>query len=71
MIHFVNFDRQHKLAPFAAGVRKQWASRVKSVAYLSPDADDPQPREFREVNGRVSFTVPATRLYGLVVIAQE
>ena len=71
LIHFVNFDGQHKLAPFAAGVRKQWASRVKSVAYLSPDADDPQPMEFREVNGRVSFTVPATRLYGLVVIAQE
>ena len=71
LVHFVNFDRQHKLAPFAASVRRQYGSRVKSVAYLSPDADEPQPVEFREVDGRVNFTVPATRIYGLVVIAQE
>jgi hypothetical protein len=71
LVHFVNFDRQHKLAPFAAAVRKQYDSRVKSVTYLSPDADDPQPIEFHESDGRVSFTVPATRIYGLVVIAQD
>lgn len=50
---------------------RQHQSRVKSVMYLSPDADDPQPVEFHEADGRVSFTVPATRIYGLVVIAQE
>lgn len=46
-------------------------SPVKSVTYLSPDTDDPQPIEFCDAQGRVSFTVPATRIYGLVVIAEE
>jgi hypothetical protein len=70
LVHFVNFDRQHRLAPFAASVRKPYGSPVKSVTYLSPDTDDPQTVAGREADGRVSFTVPATRLYGLVVIAQ-
>jgi hypothetical protein len=39
------------------------------LTYLSPDADDPKPLEFQEGSGAVNFTVPATRLYGMVVVA--
>jgi hypothetical protein len=70
LVHFVNFDRHHPVPPFAATVRQQFAGGVKSVICLSPDADDPQPLEFTVTGERVSFTVPATRIYSLIVIHQ-
>jgi hypothetical protein len=68
--HFVNFDRPHPLAPFNARVRVQYLGPVKSVEYFTPDADDPQGLTFESSGGIVQFTVPATRLYGMVVIHQ-
>jgi hypothetical protein len=68
IVHFVNFDRQHRLSPFKASVRKQFAGKVASVTCLSPDLDDPLPLKFKESGGQVSFTVPAMRIYSMVVI---
>jgi hypothetical protein len=70
-VHFVNFDRSHPLAPFAATVKKQFPGAVKSVSCFSPDANDPLPLDFTEAGGRISFTVPAMRVYSMIVIAQE
>ena len=71
LVHFVNFDRKHPLSPFKATARKQFAGQVKSVTCFSPDADDPLPLKFEESDGRVSFTVPAMRIYSMIVITQE
>jgi hypothetical protein len=68
IVHFVNFDRQHRLSPFKASVRKQFAGKVVSVTCLSPDLNDPLPLKFNESGGQVSFTVPAMRIYSMVVI---
>jgi hypothetical protein len=68
--HFVNFDRQHQIAPFRVTVTKQLPGAVKSVVYFSPDADDPMPLKFEEASGHVTFVVPATRLYSMIVISQ-
>ncbi|MGP8247719.1 MAG: beta-galactosidase [Bryobacteraceae bacterium] len=70
IVHFVNFDRQHPLAPFHAGVRAQYTGPVRSVEYFTPDADDPQTLAFDSSGGMVQFTVPATRIYAMVVIHQ-
>jgi hypothetical protein len=69
ILHFVNFDKQGKPAPFALNVKKQFPGAVKSVICLSPDADDPAAVPFQEREGAVSLTVPATRLYSMIVIA--
>ena len=71
IVHFINFDRQNRLAPFPVAVRKQFSGRVKSVTCFSPDADDPAPVSFQESGEQVTFTAPATRLYLMIVIAQE
>ena len=70
MTHFVNFDRAHPLEPFAASVRKQFKGPVKSVTCFSPDTNDPLPLAFKESGDRVTFTVPAMRLYSMIVISQ-
>ena len=70
LAHFVNFDRQHPLAPFHATVRKQFDGTVESVTCLSPDADDPISLQFDSSPDRVSFTVPAMRVYSMIVIRQ-
>lgn len=70
IVHFVNFDRGHELAPFGVTVRKQFPGAVKSVACYSPDADDPLPLKFEESGGRVHFVAPAMRLYSMIVISQ-
>ncbi len=70
MAHFVNFDRAHPLEPFAASVRKQFTGPVKSVTCFSPDASEPQPLAFKESDNRVTFTVPAMRIYSMIVIGQ-
>jgi hypothetical protein len=68
--HFVNFDRQHATAPFRVTVATKFPGSVKSVSSFSPDADDLVALPFEESAGHVSFTVPATRLYTMVVIGQ-
>ena len=70
LVHFVNYDRKHPLDAFPALVRKQFDGPVKSVTCFSPDADDPQPLKFEESGDHVSFTVPAMRIYSMIVISQ-
>ena len=70
LVHFVNFDRQHPLSPFKVTVRKQFGGSIKSVASVSPDADDPVSLRFEESGDQVSFTVPAMRIYSMIVIGQ-
>jgi hypothetical protein len=69
--HFVNFDRQHPLAPFRVTVRKQFAGRVKSVLCFSPEKDEPIALQFDESGESVAFTVPGMKLYAMLVIAHE
>ena len=68
IVHFVNFDRKNTLAPFAVDIRNQFPSPVKSVACYSADADDPVILPFQEAAGRAKFTVPATKVYAMIVI---
>ena len=68
IVHFLNFDREHRLKPFDVGMKKQFSGSVKSVSYLSPEFDDPQPVRFKESGDRLDFTVPATQIYGMIVI---
>jgi hypothetical protein len=70
LAHFVNFDRLNPLAPFPVTVRKQFTGPVKSVSCLSPERDETLSLTFKEAGDRVTFTVPATKLYAMVVIAQ-
>ena len=69
--HFVNFDRQHPLTAFRVTVRKQFSGRVKSVLCFSPEKDEPASLQFAESADAVAFTVPAMRLYSMLVIAHE
>jgi hypothetical protein len=69
VVHFINFERGKSSGDFGVNLRKQFPGGVKSVTYISPDSDDPKPLEFKEALHDVSFTAPATRLYGMVVVA--
>jgi hypothetical protein len=71
IVHFINFDRQKDLSPFPVTVRRQFAGRVKSVTCFSPDRDDPVALPFAESGDQVLFTMPATRLYAMVVVAHQ
>jgi hypothetical protein len=71
IVHFINFDRQNKLAPFRATLRRQFPGRVTSVTCFSPDADDPAPVSFQESGEQVTFMVPSTKLYSMIVVTQE
>jgi hypothetical protein len=71
IVHFVNFDRKKILSAFAMDVKNQFPSAVKTVAYYSPDADDPVNLSFQESGDRAKFTVPPTRVYAMVVIGYE
>jgi hypothetical protein len=68
--HFVNFDRRNPVAAFEVKVRPQFGGAVKSVMCFSPDQDEPARLDFHEADGQVTFTVPTTRLYAMVVIGQ-
>jgi hypothetical protein len=68
--HIINFDRKSGLPPCRVALRKQFEGPVKSVACYSPDADDPLPVKFEESGDQVSLTMPATRLYTMIVVAQ-
>jgi hypothetical protein len=71
IVHFINFDRRNQLAPFPVTVRKQFPGQVKSVQWISPQANDPAAVNFQESGDQVNFTVPSTRIYSMIVIAQE
>ena len=68
--HVINFDTQHPLPAFHVSVRKQLPGPVKSVNYYSPDQNDPSLVKFEESGNTVRLASPATRLYGMLVIAQ-
>jgi hypothetical protein len=69
IVHFINFDRKKPPAPFAADVKNQFPSPVKTVVCYTADADDPVNLSFQEAAGRVKFTVPASRVYSMIVMA--
>jgi hypothetical protein len=71
IVHFVNFDRKHPLAPFEVTVKKQFAGPVKTVQVFSPDTDDPVSLPFQDTNGKVTFTVPSMRIYSMIVISPD
>jgi hypothetical protein len=68
IVHLVNFDRKNAPAPFAVEVENQFPAPVTSVACYSADANDPANLDFQQSGGRVRFTVPATRVYSMIVI---
>jgi hypothetical protein len=68
IVHFVNFDRKKTLAPFGVEVRNPFSSPAKAVTCYSPDADEPAKLNFQERRGRAKFTVPASRIYTMIVI---
>jgi hypothetical protein len=70
ILHFVNFDRKNTLAPFSVTARKEFPGLVKSISCLSPDRDQTLPLTYREEDDCVTFTVPSTKLYAMIVIAQ-
>jgi hypothetical protein len=69
LVHFVNFDQKRPTAPIEVSVRAQFPAAVKSVTVFSPDADDPVSVPFVVKDGHVHFTVPAVRLYTMMVVA--
>lgn len=71
IVHFVNFDRKHPLSPFNATVKKQTAGKVVSVQAFSPDANDPVSLSFETNGDSMSFTVPAMRIYSMIVIRTD
>ena len=70
IVHFVNFDREHPLSAFHASVRKQFGD-VKSVMLFSPDEDDPIRLNFESEGDLVNFTVPAMRVYSMIVMLEK
>jgi hypothetical protein len=71
ILHFVNFDRQHPLSPFKASVRKQFAGKIESLKFFSPDADEPVSLPFEVSGDQIKFTVPEMRIYSMIVIATD
>ncbi len=71
IVHFINFDRRNKLAPFRATLRRQFPGRVKSVTFFSPEADDPAQVDFQESGEQLTFVAPSTRLYSMIVVTHE
>jgi hypothetical protein len=67
--HFINFDRENGIGPFAVTLRKQFPGATKSVTCFSPEADGPVDLNFKESGGSVTFTVPAMRTYAMIVVA--
>jgi len=70
IVHFVNFDREHPVSSFHATVRKQFGN-VKSVTLFSPDEDDPLRLNFESEGDLVHFTVPAMRVYSMIVMSEK
>ena len=71
LIHFVNFDRKHPLAPFEVSVKKQYPGAVKSVSVYSPDADEPVTIPFTAEGATIHFTLPGMQIYSMVVVKMD
>jgi hypothetical protein len=69
--HFINFDREQPAGPFEVTLKKQFDGGVESVRCFSPDRDDPRPVIFTEAGDWVTLSVPSTRLYSMIVVAQK
>jgi hypothetical protein len=69
ILHFVNFDQKQAAQEFSATVRLKAGQGVKMVQFFSPDVDQPRQLSFSEKGGKISFIVPPTRLYGMIVIS--
>jgi hypothetical protein len=67
--HFINFDRQNGVAPFAVTLRKRFPGPVKSVTSFSPESDDLVNLSFKEAGGAVNFIAPGMRTYSMIVVA--
>jgi hypothetical protein len=68
IIHFVNFDRERPVGAFRVTVRKQFSDDIKSVQCFSLEADHPVSLPFQESDSHVTFTVPALKLYAMLVV---
>jgi len=71
IVHLVNFDQQSAPCPIDVSVRRQYDSAVVSVCCFSPAKDEPAKLDFRESQDRVTFAVPATSMYSMVVISHK
>jgi hypothetical protein len=68
IIHFVHCAPVTQAFPVTA---RGGAGKITGVQFFTPDRDEPEKLVFTEEHGRVRFTVPASRVYGMVVIAHE
>jgi hypothetical protein len=71
MVHFINFERDEKAMPVQVSLKGQFSGGVKSVKAFSPEHEEPVTLEFKESNGRISFTVPTSGVYTMVVVAHQ
>ena len=71
IIHFVNYDDRKTQSPFRVELKKQRKGKVNSVAFFSPELDEPLRIEFTEEGGKIIFTVPQMKLYSMVVVSYE
>jgi hypothetical protein len=69
ILQFVNFDLKNPVLAIPVVLKAQFNSPVKSVVCYSPDSDAAIPVRFQQSDGRISFTVPATRVYSMIVLA--
>lgn len=70
ILHVINFDRRSQPAPFQVTIRKSNPGKVSALSCFSPEADQPVPVTFQDTGNAVQFTVPATRLYAMLVLAR-
>jgi hypothetical protein len=71
IVHLINFDRHDSTASFGMTVRKQFSTSVQSVTCFTPDLDSPVKLQFEESGGTVHLTIPAIRVYSMIVIAHS
>lgn len=69
IIHFINFEQDKGLMPFQVQLKKQYAGKVKSMMFYSPEYDDPQVVDFTEEADKITFTVPSMKLYSMIVVS--
>jgi hypothetical protein len=72
ILHVVNFDTKAPGAPFQVRLRNQFPERkAASVSFFKPETDDPVKLAFTERGGWITFTVPASKVYSMVVVSQQ
>lgn len=69
IVHFVNFDTENRLAPFAVRLRRERGVQTRSVTCFVPEQDDSSELNFSEDHGVIKFETPSLRTYGMIVIA--